>query len=110
MELLPKIKKLFPTRLLEKIFLLRKIEGPRRPFYWAAGVAHKTPLRCRPKPARAPLLFLNERGKGLCQDVSVAIKGVYHNFEGIVGHECIENLIETMLNILKTVDNQQVNE
>ena len=62
------------------------------------------------KDARATLLFLNERGKALFQDMKVVVESVYQNFEGIIGHERLENFIETMLDILKTVENQKVNE
>ena len=58
------------------------------------------------KDARATLLFLNERGKALFEDLHVVVGAIHDKFSRIVGQERMDQLIETLLELNDALDEE----
>lgn len=60
-----------------------------------------------PADSRSSIIFPNERGKDLFVALKVCMKEVRDKFDSIVGHDCMEQVIETLAVLVNTVEAEE---
>lgn len=60
-----------------------------------------------PADSRSSIIFLNERGKKLFVALRECMQEVRDKFDGIVGHDRMEQVIDTMLLLANTLESEE---
>ena len=60
-----------------------------------------------PADSRSSIIFLNERGKELFIALRECMQEVRDKFDGIVGHDRMEQVIDTMLLLANTLESEE---
>ncbi|WP_460948403.1 MarR family winged helix-turn-helix transcriptional regulator [Spirosoma daeguense] len=60
-----------------------------------------------PADSRSSIIFLNERGKELFVALENCMREARTKFDGIVGHERMEQVIQTMVELVNQLENEE---
>ena len=60
-----------------------------------------------PNDSRSSIIFLNERGKALFVSLKVCMQEARDKFDGIVGHERMEQVVDTMVELVNKLESEE---